>query len=70
MPYFMYVKCMLLNLCFRALGRLPDWWYLPCRKLLLDEAHCSMTVAHFGAKKIYKLLLARVWWPHMHCSCY
>ena len=40
-----------------------------CRSLLLDEVHCSKLAAHFGAKKMHKLLAARVWWPHMLSNC-
>ena len=32
-----------------------------CRQLLLDEAYCSKLSAHFGARKMYGLLVARVW---------
>ena len=32
-----------------------------CCQLLLDEAHCSKLSAHFGARKMYGLLAARVW---------
>ena len=36
-----------------------------CQQVLLDEAHCSHVAAHFGARRMYALLAARVWWPNM-----
>ena len=40
-----------------------------CHQLLLNEAHCSKLSAHFGARKMYGLLAARVWWSKMRTSC-
>ena len=40
-----------------------------CQQVLLDEAHCSHVAAHFGARRRYALLAARVWWPKMRKSC-
>ena len=40
-----------------------------CQQVLLDEAHCSHVAAHFGARRMYALLAARVWWPNMRKSC-
>ena len=40
-----------------------------CRQLLLDEAHGSGLAAHFGAKKMTKLLGTRVWWPRLRDAC-
>ena len=40
-----------------------------CQQVLLDEAHCSQVAAHFGARRMYALLAARVWWPNMRRSC-
>ena len=39
------------------------------QQVLLDEAHCSHVAAHFGARRMYALLAARVWWPNMRKSC-
>ena len=32
-----------------------------CQKVLFDEAHCGHVAAHFGARRMYALLAARVW---------
>ena len=38
-----------------------------CRELLLQEAHVG--AGHFGSKRMYALLLSRVWWPRMRQDC-
>ena len=40
-----------------------------CQKVLFDEAHCGHVAAHFGARRMYALLVASVWWPNMRKSC-
>ena len=40
-----------------------------CQQVLLDEAHCSHVATHFGARRIYALLAARMRWPNLSKSC-
>ena len=40
-----------------------------CQQVLLDKAHCSHVAPHFGAWRVYALLVAGMWWPNMRNCC-
>ena len=51
----------------RESARLVVPW--ECQQVLLDEAHYRHIAAHFGARRMYAVLAAHVWWPNMRKSC-
>ena len=51
-----------LELVFRGQGEAARLVVLRVyQHVLLEEAHCSHVAAHFGARRMYALLAARLW---------